>query len=66
MRGDGPASVVGAEGVGLTVALAVTVFGADDPETGTGEWAALSGFLWGVTALAVWPAVRILRRTRRR
>ncbi|MFF6803398.1 MULTISPECIES: hypothetical protein [Streptomyces] len=48
------------------MALAVTVFGADDPETGTGEWAALSGFLWGVTALAVWPAVRILRRTRRR
>ncbi|MGW5046189.1 M16 family metallopeptidase [Streptomyces griseoluteus] len=48
------------------LALMLTVFGADDPETGVGEWLALSGFLWGVTALLVWPAVRILRRTSRR
>ncbi|MGI5139517.1 MULTISPECIES: insulinase family protein [unclassified Streptomyces] len=47
------------------LALAFTVFGAGDPETSTGEWAAIAGFLWGVTALLVWPAVRILRRTRR-
>lgn len=47
------------------LALAFTVFGADDPETSTGEWAALAGFLWAVTALLAWPAVRILRGTRR-
>jgi predicted Zn-dependent peptidase len=47
------------------LALLVTVFGAGDPQTTTGEWAAISGFLWGVTALLWWPAVRILRRTRR-
>ncbi|MGW0575446.1 insulinase family protein [Streptomyces sp. NPDC002920] len=47
------------------LALAFTVFGADDPETSTGEWAAIAGFLWGVTALLAWPAVRILRSTRR-
>ncbi|MET7473405.1 insulinase family protein [Streptomyces sp. NPDC005648] len=46
------------------IALAVTVFG-HDPQTSTGEWAGLSGFLWGVTALLAWPAVRILRRYRR-
>ncbi|MFD4602093.1 hypothetical protein ACFWPQ_29200 [Streptomyces sp. NPDC058464] len=47
------------------LALAVTVFGGSDPETSTGEWIALAGFLRGVTALLAWPAVRILRRTRR-
>ncbi|MGY5007204.1 hypothetical protein ACWDFR_41240 [Streptomyces sp. 900105755] len=47
------------------LALAVTVFGGSDPETSTGEWIALAGFLWGVTALFAGPAVRILRRTRR-
>ncbi|MGV9990902.1 insulinase family protein [Streptomyces sp. NPDC003374] len=47
------------------VALVFTVFDADDPETSAGEWIAISGFLWAVTALAAWPAVRILRRTRR-
>ncbi|MFR0353289.1 insulinase family protein [Streptomyces sediminimaris] len=47
------------------LALAVTVFGGDDPETGTGEWIALAGFLWGITALLAWPAIRVLRRTRR-
>ncbi|MFI6401354.1 insulinase family protein [Streptomyces sp. NPDC050548] len=45
------------------VALATTVFG-HDPDSGTGEWLGLSGFLWAVTGLIVWPAVRILRRTR--
>jgi hypothetical protein len=47
------------------LALAFTVFGADDPETSTGEWIALSGFMWAVSALPAWPAVRILRRTTR-
>jgi hypothetical protein len=47
------------------LALAVTVFGGGDPETSTGEWIAIAGFLWAVTALCAWPAVRILRRTRR-
>jgi hypothetical protein len=47
------------------LALAVTVFGGGDPETSTGEWIGLAGFLWAVTGLLVWPAVRILRRTRR-
>ncbi|MFJ5531530.1 insulinase family protein [Streptomyces sp. NPDC093261] len=47
------------------LALLFTVFGAGDPETTTGEWAAIAGFLWGVAALPAWPAVRILRRTRR-
>jgi hypothetical protein len=46
------------------LALAVTVFG-HDPQTGTGVWLGLAGFMWGVTALLAWPAVRILRRTRR-
>ncbi|MEV6022668.1 insulinase family protein [Streptomyces sp. NPDC052036] len=46
-------------------ALLLTVFGAGDPETTTGEWLSISGFLWGVAALLAWPAVRILRRTRR-
>ncbi|MFJ5217911.1 insulinase family protein [Streptomyces sp. NPDC088354] len=48
------------------VALAYTVFGSDDPGTGTGEWISVAGFLWAVSALFVWPAVRILRRTARR
>ncbi|MFE9442434.1 hypothetical protein ACFYO2_26305 [Streptomyces sp. NPDC006602] len=47
------------------VALAYTVFGVSDPQTTTGEWAALAAFLWGVAALPAWPAVRIVRRTRR-
>ncbi|MGR6970881.1 insulinase family protein [Streptomyces cynarae] len=46
------------------LALAVTVFG-HDAQTSTGEWLGLAGFMWGVTALLAWPAVRILRRTRR-
>ncbi|MEU6216514.1 insulinase family protein [Streptomyces sp. NPDC047022] len=52
-------------GLCALLALAVTVFGDDDPGTSTGEWIAIAGFLWGVTALVAWPAVRILRRTRR-
>jgi predicted Zn-dependent peptidase len=47
------------------LALAVTVFEGGDPETSTGEWFGLAGFLWAVTGLLAWPAVRILRRTRR-
>ncbi|MEV5785808.1 insulinase family protein [Streptomyces sp. NPDC052287] len=46
-------------------ALAYTVFGFSDPETGIGEWAAVAVFLWGVGALLAWPAVRVLRGTRR-
>ncbi|POX54337.1 insulinase family protein [Streptomyces sp. Ru72] len=46
------------------LALAVTVFG-HDPQTSTGAWLGLAGFMWGLTALLAWPAVRILRRTRR-
>ncbi|MGY5059503.1 insulinase family protein [Streptomyces sp. 900105755] len=52
-------------GICALLALAVTVFGGDDPQTSTGAWIAIAGFLWGVTALVAWPAVRILRRTRR-
>ncbi|MEU6817254.1 insulinase family protein [Streptomyces sp. NPDC046860] len=47
------------------VALSFTVFEAEDPELTMGEWIAISAFLWGVTALLVWPAVRIVRTTRR-
>ncbi|MGW4673932.1 insulinase family protein [Streptomyces sp. NPDC004324] len=47
------------------LALAYTVFGFSDPETSTGGWAALTAFLWGVGALLAWPAVRVLRGTRR-
>ncbi|MFF4824304.1 insulinase family protein [Streptomyces sp. NPDC001312] len=47
------------------LALSFTVFGADDPETSTGELISISGFMWGLTALLAWPTVRILRRTRR-
>ncbi|MET7484296.1 insulinase family protein [Streptomyces sp. NPDC005538] len=74
--GPAPARRTGAQTAGLVVlglfgalfafcALAVTVFSGSDPETSTGEWIGLSGFLWAVTGLLVWPAVRILRRTRR-
>ncbi|MEU9925271.1 insulinase family protein [Streptomyces griseoluteus] len=47
------------------VALSFTVFEAEDPELTMGEWLALSGFLWGITGLLVWPAVRIARTPRR-
>lgn len=47
------------------LALSFTVFGAEDPELSTGEWIAISAFLWGFTGLVSWPAVSILRRTRR-
>ncbi|MDV9170484.1 insulinase family protein, partial [Streptomyces sp. W16] len=47
------------------LALAMTAFGGGDPDSSTGEWLGLAGFLWAVTGLLVWPAVRILRRTRR-
>ncbi|MEU6773352.1 insulinase family protein [Streptomyces sp. NPDC046759] len=46
------------------VALSVTAFG-NDPQTGVGAWIGLSVFLWGLTGLLAWPAVRIVRRTRR-
>jgi len=52
-------------GLWAFLSLAFTVFGASDPDTTTGEWAALTVFLWSVAALLAWPAVRILRRTRR-
>ncbi|OAH14153.1 hypothetical protein [Streptomyces jeddahensis] len=52
-------------GLWSLVAVAYTVFGATDPETTTGEWAALTVFLWIIAAGLAWPAVRIQRRTRR-
>lgn len=74
--GSAPVRRTGGQTAGLVVlalfgalfaflALAVTVFGGSDPETSTGEWIGLAGFLWAVTGLLAWPAVRILRRTRR-
>ncbi|MFJ8004172.1 peptidase M16 family protein [Streptomyces fagopyri] len=52
-------------GLWSLLALSYTVFGFSDPETTTGEWAALTVFLWAVGALLAWPAVRVLRGTRR-
>jgi hypothetical protein len=52
-------------GLWSLLALSYTVFGASDPETSTGEWAALTVFLWAVGALLAWPAVRVVRSTRR-
>jgi hypothetical protein len=52
-------------GLWSLLALSYTVFGASDPETSTGEWAGLTVFLWAVGALLAWPAVRVLRGTRR-
>ncbi|MCX4409322.1 insulinase family protein [Streptomyces sp. NBC_01764] len=52
-------------GLWSLLALSYTVFGFSDPETSTGEWAALAVFLWGVGALLAWPAVRVVRSTRR-
>ena len=55
----------GLGGLFAFLALAVTVFGGGDPETSTGEWIGLAGFMWVITGLCAWPAVRILRRTRK-
>ncbi|WP_051801326.1 insulinase family protein [Streptomyces sp. NRRL F-525] len=55
----------GLGGLFAFLALAVTVFGGGDPETSTGEWIGLAAFMWAVTGLLVWPALRILRRTRK-
>jgi hypothetical protein len=52
-------------GLWSLLAFSYTVFGFSDPETSTGEWAALAVFLWGVGALLAWPAVRVVRSTRR-
>ncbi|MER5181761.1 insulinase family protein [Streptomyces sp. NPDC002896] len=71
-----PARRTGAQTAGLVifgvlaglwslVAAAYTIFGVSDPETTTGEWAALTVFLWIVAAGLALPAVRIQRRTRR-
>jgi hypothetical protein len=54
-----------AAGLWSCLALLLTFFGATDPETTTGEWIAMSLFFWIVAALLAWPAIRILRRTRR-
>jgi hypothetical protein len=43
----------------------MTVFGAADPETTTGEWIAISVFFWLVGAALAWPVWRILRNGRR-
>ncbi|MCX3062073.1 insulinase family protein, partial [Streptomyces sp. GXMU-J5] len=47
------------------IALLYCIGGATDSETSTGEWIVTSLFMWGVDALFAWPAVRVLRRTRR-
>ncbi|WP_127355394.1 peptidase M16 family protein [Actinacidiphila soli] len=54
-----------AAGLWSCMALLLTLFGATDPQTTTGEWIAMSLFFWVVAALLAWPAIRILRRTRR-
>lgn len=41
-------------GLWSLLALSYTVFGFSDPETSTGEWAALTVFLWAVGALLAW------------
>jgi hypothetical protein len=48
------------------LALLITAFGATDPQTTTGEWIGMTVFFWLVAALLAWPAIRVLRRTRRR
>jgi hypothetical protein len=52
-------------GLCALLALLVTAFG-HDPSSGVGAWLGLSGFLWCLTGLVAYPAVRILRHTRRR
>ncbi|MFF3410768.1 insulinase family protein [Streptomyces sp. NPDC002742] len=52
-------------GLWSLLALMYTVFGFSDPETGIGGWAALTVFLWCVGGLLAWPAIRVLRGTRR-
>ncbi|MEU4087924.1 insulinase family protein [Streptomyces aureus] len=52
-------------GLWSLLALMYTVFGFSDPETTTGEWAALALFLWCVGGLLAWPAVRVARGTRK-
>ncbi|MFJ5521016.1 M16 family metallopeptidase [Streptomyces griseoluteus] len=47
------------------VALAWTVGGAGDPETGAGEYAILTCVLWAAVAGVGWPAVSMLRRPRK-
>jgi predicted Zn-dependent peptidase len=51
-------------GLWSCLALLMTVVGADDPQTTTGEWIVISVFSWLVAAALAWPAWRILRRTR--
>jgi hypothetical protein len=52
-------------GLWSCLALLMTVFGAADPETTTGEWIAISVFFWLVGAALAWPVWRILRNGRR-
>ena len=47
------------------VSLLFTIVGATDPETTAAEATIMSLFCWGVDGLLAWPAVRILRTTRR-
>jgi threonine/homoserine/homoserine lactone efflux protein len=51
-------------GLWSCLALLMTVVGADDPQTTTGEWIVISVLSWLVAAALAWPAWRILRRTR--
>ncbi|MER8030887.1 insulinase family protein [Streptomyces bauhiniae] len=47
------------------VALAWTIGGAGDPETGAGEYTILTCVLWAAVAGVGWPAVSMLRRPRK-
>ncbi|MEW2132691.1 insulinase family protein [Streptomyces sp. NPDC005435] len=51
-------------GLSALLSLLFTVFGYD-PEFGVSVWLILVVVMWGFTALVSWPAVRVLRRTRR-
>ena len=47
------------------LALLITVFGATDPQTTTGDWIAMTVFFWLVAAALAAPPWWIVRRTRR-
>lgn len=47
------------------LALLITVFGATDPQTTTGDWIGMTVFFWLVAAALAVPSWWIVRRTRR-
>ncbi|MFG2563384.1 M16 family metallopeptidase [Streptomyces sp. NPDC048496] len=52
-------------GLSGLVALTFTLTGAGDPEFTLTDWIFASVVMWGFTGLLAWPAVRVLRQTRR-